>query len=178
MNALALGGADCLWDDVARSEDLLGEGWWDTVVACNEAGRDWPHRLDHYVSLHPEKLLRLWAPERESDEYETWSDPKRGDRGPADTDHHLDNWGGSSGLFCVQVALEVGAERVVCCGMPMTSDPHYFGRAEWDEYDNFRAAWKERAQDLKPDVRSCSGWTRELLGAPTPEWLARDRATA
>lgn len=170
MNALCLGAADCVWDDVAESEAILGERWWDIAVACNRAGVDWPHRLDHYVSLHPEKLLSIWAPQREADDYETWSDPNRGERGAAPTDHHLENWGGSSGLFAVQVALEVGADRIVACGMPLNTQPHYHGRAEWDAYDAFRPAWERHVDDLRY-VRSMSGWTAELLGRPDTEWL-------
>lgn len=171
MNALALGGADGVWQDVERSEAILGEQWWGLVVACNRAGVDWPGRLDAWCSLHPEKLLSVWAPARITDEYETWSDPNRGERGAAPTDHHLDNWGGSSGLFAVQVALEVGADRVVACGMPMDRRAHYHGTAAWTEYENFRAAWERKADELEPHVKSMSGWTRELLGTPTRAWI-------
>lgn len=171
MKALCLGAADCLWDDVAASGDILGDDWWDIVVACNRAGVDWPGHLDHWVSLHPEKLLALWVPEREgNDDYVTWSDPNRGERGPAPTDRHLDNWGGSSGLFAVQVAAEVGADRVVACGMPLDRSPHYHGRAEWDAADAFRPAWERRIDEMA-DVRSMSGWTAELVGRPDADWI-------
>lgn len=167
MRAICLGGADCLWSDVLGSERILGTRWWDIVVACNDAGRDWPHRLDHWVSLHPEKLLKVWTPERPGG-YETWSDPNR-QRGPAPTDHHLDNWGGSSGLFCVQVALEVGASYVVACGMPMDARPHYFGTKEWGPWEQYRDAWDRHADEMGV-VRSMSGWTAELLGRPDEQW--------
>lgn len=177
MNALALGGADCVWDDVAASEALLGEAWWDIVVACNDAGAAWPERLDHWVSLHPDKLEHVWKPRREGNQdYETWSNLHRGDKDPGPTDHHLENWGGSSGLFCVTVALEVGADRIVVCGMPMESQPHFHGINPWEEWSSFRQAWEDHHEEMDGRVRSMSGWTRQLLGAPSPEWLAAGAA--
>lgn len=186
VNALALGGADCLWDDVARSEELLGEGWWDTAIACNEAGAAWPERLDHWASLHPDKLKRIWMPKRDgNDDYEVWTDPRSGRTDPEAAqdnsdvaDRLLNNWGGSSGLFCVQIADEIGAERILVCGMPMEAQPHFHGRAEWTAFEGFREAWEENLSEYGDRTRSMSGWTAELLGGPTRDWLARDRATA
>jgi hypothetical protein len=178
--AIVLGGAACVWADVGASETLLGPEWWDLVVAANDIGCVWPRRLDHWCSLHANKLDG-WTREREKlghpDGYVTWAKkgkkPRGVDRGVA---HRYG--GGSSGLLAVSVALEAGAHRIVCCGVPMTRDGYFSESVEHPQGKTFSSAdshwrkWRLHSAELARHVRSMSGRTRELLGAPDPEWLA------
>lgn len=79
--------------------------------------------------------------------------------------------GGSSGMLGVQVAQQMGAERIVICGIPMTNTPRFDDAKGWEEAGSYLDAWEKGRDDLKGYVRSMSGWTQELLGAPTVEWL-------
>ena len=168
MRALVLGGAACVWADV---DAALGLGEFDMVVACNDIGALWPGRLDHWASLHPERLPK-WESERRARGYPggwvTWA--HRAHKGIArDTGG---DWAGSSGLLAVRVALEVGASRVVLAGVPLDRDAgHVVRQAAWPSADAFRKGWKRHEADLI-GVRSMSGWTREFLGAPDEVWLA------
>lgn len=177
-HCVILGGASCVWDDVTALEEIYGKEWDGLVIAANDIGAHWPRRLDHWVTLHAYKLGR-WAELRKRygfpDGYVTWGrdnavpEPRR-------TDSVLVPWGGAcSGLFAVQVAEELGCVRTVLCGIPMTVTPHFAETterfaAEWHGAGGYWAAW-QRHRDLMPCVRSMSGRTQELLGAPQKEWL-------
>jgi len=88
--------------------------------------------------------------------------------------------GGSSGMLAVQVALALGCTKVMLCGMPMTPTPHFEQSAEfdaahtvWSEADGHWRSWLRVHQHgwFEDRVRSTSGRTRDLFGAPTREWL-------
>lgn len=183
---MILGGAECVWRDVAALESLTGT-WGGLVIAVNDVGVHWTRRLDHWVSLHPEKLVRgdtshprrwPWVRQRahngHPNGYETWCrNTKR-----ANVDHRIAAWsGGSSGLLAVNVARELGCTHLILCGVPMTRAPHFVesgvhvkGR-KWTPADSHWKKWLAHEKDMQGWVKSMSGRTRELLGAPTAEWL-------
>lgn len=129
------------------------------------------------MTLHPEEMA--WRRARRErygypGGFETWTRPvPRGlEHLTAPVDHLIDGWGGgSSGFLAVGVARELGL-RAVLCGVPMDARPHV-GRtgAPWNGHASYLGPWTERQAALAPHVRSLSGWTRELFGAPDPAWL-------
>ena len=190
--ALVLGGADCVWRDVAVLETLIGGFWPGLVIAVNDVGEVWPRRIDHWATVHPENLLTPRG----------WENPDKGQHGwlgyrlsqgltpPGLTWCHAKraNWpnidrtlaqmgSGSSGLFGVAVALEVGADAIVLCGISMDDRPHFAESRKhkpgtpWTGNGAHRRAWTKNLATLKPVVRSMSGWTRELLGPPSPDMV-------
>lgn len=167
-NALILGGAECVHDDLER----LGE--WDAVVfACNDFAANYPGTVDHFCTLHAEKLER-WRKTRKdkglNTDFEAHTHKRRALCG--DVTLHTE-WGGSSGLFCVKVALELGFDRLVLCGVPLDPQHHFDRQRDWVDCFHYRKHWQKRLDLFKPFTRSMSGWTRELLGAPDEEWLGR-----
>lgn len=172
-DAIVLGSAECMMHDVQQIAEWAHETK-PLIIAVNDAGWLWPGPLDHWVTLHAENLP-AWQKKRPPDGYRTWSRPKPDG---IETDHRLSHWGvGSSGLFAVTVALHLGCERVVLCGMPMDSRPYACEHAKWDdvwpesEVGIHRDGWTYHLPKMEGRVKSLSGWTRELLGAPTEEWL-------
>jgi len=74
---------------------------------------------------------------------------------------------GSSTLLGVQAAIQVlGYDRIILCGCPLTGKS-----AKGNGYESFRNGWEPRRGMLTDRVRSMSGWTAELLGKPTEEWI-------
>lgn len=150
----------------------------DLVIACNHAGRD-QRRVDHWCTMHPDlfpmwikarhvaglpRVRKLWHPEHRRSPIESRS---------------VRSWGGSSGLLCVAVAYELGCSHVVLAGIPMLpNNRHYDRTARWNEARQYHAAWKAKLPDLEGRVRSLSGWTRQILGEPTMEWLNGNDGTA
>lgn len=74
---------------------------------------------------------------------------------------------GSSSLLGVLAGIKMGYCRIVLAGCPLT------GKNERGaSYDSFREGWEKKLGSIKEKTRSMSGWTREILGPPTDEWLA------
>lgn len=176
--ALVLGGADCVWQDVLTVERELTGPWEGLVIAANDIGAHWPRALDHWVTLHPDHFNEwtlLRAQHGFAPGYATWS---RWYRPDIAVDYRVCPWGGgSSGFFAMQVALELGCTHVVLCGIPMTRTPHFAETTMtfhkiWLAANAHWKAWEDHRDKLGDRVKSLSGRTRALLGAPTREWLA------
>ena len=76
-------------------------------------------------------------------------------------------------MLCVAVAWELGVERIVLAGVPLRKlEGHYDDPAPWWEARQYWPVWEQRRPQLQARVRSLSGWTADLLGLPTREWLA------
>jgi len=184
VNALVLGAAACVWDDYARITQIYGP--WDGPILCvNRTGCWWPYRMEHWVTQHPERLA-AWQRIRVENGYSTRRGPARPGEPPAEytvwssedrlaldwVDELIENWAMSSGGAAVTVARHrVSADRVVLCGVPMDNRKHFHTDNRWTGADGFVKKWEERAGQLRGFVRSLSGWTAELLGEPTLEWL-------
>jgi hypothetical protein len=64
-------------------------------------------------------------------------------------------------------------------GIPMTSEGgRYDDKKQWPEAIVQRRAWEAHKPELLGRVKSFSGWTRELLGEPTAEWLRGETVAA
>jgi hypothetical protein len=175
--ALVLGGAACLQDDL---DAALALGEFDGVVAANDAGAWWPGLLDGWCSLHPQKLAK-WCAARAERGYPPASrlfghqNETRKTPGTEYTDHRFPGQlhPGSSGLFALKVALyDLGFSRAVCCGMPMDMQPHFYGGQGWNGAKSHLKGWLEALPTIKSRARSMGGWTADLLGWPTAEWVA------
>jgi hypothetical protein len=159
---LILGGAKCVWSDI----ESLGDAIPSDVAAVNDIGAHWPGPLVFWASLHPRKLPP-WEKQRRNNNYPNGYIRYGNKHGLPLCDKVIADWGGSSGLFAVKVALELGYEDIILAGIPMQAEAgHFFNKAEWAECTRYRAAWIKRQKWLSQFVSSCSGWTRDLLGAP------------
>lgn len=170
--AIVLGGGGTLWDDIEQARALFEP---DLVIACNHAGRDYPGRVDHWVTMHPD-LRSRWTGERIKNGFppagRLWHPRHRGIQ-PDST--AIESWAGSSGMLCVAVAYELRCSHIVLCGVPMDKMAgHYDDPKPWTEARQYHAVWERLRPRIKGRVRSMSGWTRDRLGAPTEEWLNAD----
>lgn len=179
--ALAIGSAKEVWDEVRAAHELCD---YDEYYVCKMTGIEWDMGRFHWVTLHPEYMAEYKRLRRERglpDCYEVVAplidEIGRHHEHPVDRRHSYRFEGmtssGASGLFAVKVALDDGADRVVCAGIPMLKDSgHFFRGKPWEQVDSFRLGWERSLPHIKDKVRSLSGWTKELLGMPTPEWLS------
>jgi len=169
--ALCLGGALCVWDDLARARALIGDAR-HIMVACNYAGIQYDGHLDAWVSLHPERM-RPWMAERAArggnSDYRVFGQSRRCNS-PGEVISQI--WNGSSGLYAAQIALRVlGCGAAVLCGVPMESAAqHIHWPGDWTDPDKYRAGF-EQARAEGANIRSMSGWTRTLFGAPSRRWI-------
>lgn len=175
-----LGSASCVWADVEAALDL---GEFSGVVGCNDVGVHWPGVMDAWVSLHASQF-RMWVERRRR----RGLDPHNmlvghaDERGNPQPKAQVDlstayrfpgqDRSGSSGLFAGKVALDdLGFDKIVFCGVPMTATPHFTDAVAWSAAAEHRKGWQQSAPHLKDRARSMSGWTAELLGTPDEDWL-------
>lgn len=173
--AIVLGGGESVDSDYTEAIKLCAEAESDPIVFYIN---DQIPRFDGpgvAVSLHPEKL-EVWLNERKEKALpspdQVWAHSKGAPRANGQVTDHTDDWAGSSGLFAVKVALELGYRKIILCGVPM--DPvqkHFIRHAYWNAVHPFRPAWERNHQKIAPYVRSFSGWTAQRLGRPSVEFL-------
>jgi hypothetical protein len=176
--AVVIGGAECVHRDYAALRALIPacDFMWHNdrlnYFVCNDMIAEFAQPIDHAVTLHPHKL-RGWLRERRArhglDVARAWCHRQNvvGFTG------YATDWHGSSGLFAVKIAREeLRHDRIILCGVPMTvQGGHFRRRQRWVACHGFRPAWERRLPELRPFVRSMSGWTLEILGAPDRAWL-------
>jgi hypothetical protein len=85
------------------------------------------------------------------------------------------NGNGTSSLGAVLTAVALGYDRIVICGVPLDDGPHFFD-PPWatcnftnevgTRQDGKMIHWQTTSRAFKGKVRSMSGRTCELLGAP------------
>lgn len=161
MIALILGGAPSVWHELSEASGLI----WPRrhiVVAANLAGIALGDRIDGWATEHADELPGWMARRQGNDDYRTFT--------PADV---TPRWDGSSGLFALQCALfEMGASAAILCGVPMDSGAGHFSvPGPWALTTNYRRAFQAALPEIGGRVRSMSGWTADLLGAPTATWV-------
>lgn len=170
-------GARCVWDDLA----LLGvrnEHNELHVMAVNDISMHLPMRVRHLYS-NDRKMIPRWLSARREQITRKF--------GPIEHTHTLRlksgvKWAwpwpghGTSALGATYTGLCMGYSQVILCGCPLDNSPNYFS-PPW-EGRNFTAEvgtrtdgemmyWAQAARKcFRGRVKSMSGRTRELLGAP------------
>lgn len=181
--ALVLGAAACVWDDVEAARRF---GPFAGAVGCNDLGVVWPGRLDAWVTLHAD-LFGGYVSQRQArglpphhrllvKQNALESEPKLSPAVTGGTDPMFpgQTFSGTSGLFAAKVALiDLGYDRAILCGMPISDEMGHLENATkpWVGAVVHRQGWLQALPEIKDRVRSMSGWTQGLLGAPTHEWL-------
>lgn len=173
--ALVIGGAQCVWNDIKSALNLFKP---DLVIAINDIGVEWPQNLDHWVSYHSDQLLK-WVDKRKElglpPAKQLWTGPAYPRGVVPSVMKSLPCYGGSSGFLAVTLGVEIEHCKVILAGVPMDpAMPHFnqkFKGAPWIDGRNYQKHWLENQNKLKDDVRSFSGYTRQLFGEPTKEWI-------
>lgn len=166
---VAVGGGlyETVWDDFAKVRPWKGE-----IMVVNDVGMHLHDRVRHWVTLHPE-YMPGWMAFRRGHLYGSGDQPmthsNKGKPG-VDVIWPMGQLGGTSGLYACFIALLLGYNEIVLAGIPMTGSGHYFDPPWYASQFGDRASemvWRWAATNVfEGRVKSLSGWTRELLGAP------------
>lgn len=153
---LVIGTAGTVW------EDLDGLGRVDRIIVVNRMGLDYPDRVDAWIGNGTDAEHDIWRRQRP-------------DRAGILYGGDL-NIGGDAALYAARLAISSGASGVILAGVPLQiAAGHYRAAAPSALLTSYLAAWKawyDAMSVARDRVRSCSGATRDLFGAPTVEWLA------
>ena len=176
------GSASGMWDQLASAVNLVGINEHIRIAGLNVAGIFVPHLDDWFITSMCNVKPMIGVRESIS---------PVGDCGMSETTVHTPGqvflptlcekhryWPvttkGTISMFAIRVLSSMGYNRMILAGVPLDDKAGYFYRAPWEQFGmsaESRAYWVEAVAQLKPYVRSMGGWTQELLGAPTLEWL-------
>lgn len=171
--AIIIGSAKSVYDDLAEATALVVP---DFVVAVNHAGIEF-ERVDHWATCHVDDFP-TWLAERRAKGYADpalWTD----DAKPASLPAPLNSMGirfapyaeGSSGELGISVALVLGADRIIGCGMPLENGPHFYEGDDFSWDAAYQSNWKQIIPTWQDRVRFMSGWSAQAVGKPTKAWL-------
>ena len=171
---LCAGGA-CVWDDLA----LLGirkESASIHFMAVNDIAMHLPMKVRHLYS-NDHRMIPFWMGARRHQYIRT--------HGLIEYTHSNQTGGqhtwpwpghGTSALGAVYTGIAMGYNPIILCGCPLDDSPNYFSpswekrnfsREVSEQVDGNLAYWSGAARKcFKGRVKSMSGRTRELLGAP------------
>ena len=181
---VAVGGGlyETVWDDYARAcpfdeQNGRRRPWKGEIMVVNDVGQHLHDRVRHWVTLHPE-YMPGWMAFRRGHLYGSGDQPMtHGAKAKPGIDvlWNMTQLGGTSGLFACLVALLLGYDEITLCGIPMTGSGHYFDPPWYgSEFADrpTQSVWKWAALNVfEGKVKSLSGWTKQLLGAPA--WAER-----
>lgn len=168
-------GAKCIWDDLALL-NVRAETSDTHILAVNDVVMHLPMRVRHLYSNDHRKIPHWLGARR--DQYTRAY-------GPIEYVHSNRvgaryNWPwpghGTSLLGAVYTGLAMGYAPIVICGGPLDNSPNYFS-PDWElrnftrevgtKPDGTMQYWAQAAAKcFRGRVKSMSGRTRELLGAP------------
>jgi hypothetical protein len=179
---VVLGGGRHVWEENRAAHESK---WWldlgytepPRYIAVNDIGAYYPGKIDHWFSLHPAYLpfwmgLRLGHALDEGHRPKLHCHKRKPSTPTIDYEWGLDNNGATSGFYAAQVAVCLGYEHILLVGVPGDNTGRFFD-APWETGNygdrSVTLAWRQMVDKypiLSERVRSVSGWTRELFGAP------------
>ena len=160
--ALVCGSAATLLEDYYRAKELRPDA--DTIIV-NDVSEIL--KGDLLYTLHPEKLDK-WVQWQKTAFGHTI--PTYSYKAPADFIFPLSGSSGSSGWSGAKLGLLMGYPEVILCGVPLLPIP-YSKRGPAQDFMSQRGldTYRRGVLDdlhLHAQIKSMSGWTREVLGEP------------
>lgn len=178
--AVILANAACIWADIRKLPAHDG------VIAINDIGAYYRHKVHHWVSYHDSCL----PPFREVRRSKNRNDPilhahfledsLSGQRQEDVNYWNLTYHYSTSGILAVLIGLLLGYDKLILAGMPADNTPDFWqDPTVWNSQGTKvrHKLWQivmDRVPDIKRCTRSLSGNTMEWLGYPDAEWL-RDK---
>jgi hypothetical protein len=159
-----LGSAPCMTRDMGCAEELLySKTKYEVMVIGLTSMKMYYGPVKYVATYHPDQIQEIrnishWPVKIISH--------KKGESGADIYEPHVGKTG-SSALLGVRAGIRLGFTHIILCGCPLLGK-----NAQGKRYNKmFSPGWMDAYETIKNHVRSMSGWTMELLGNPTEEWL-------
>lgn len=177
MLAIVLGSSALALEEFRAAQSFLDERGREPHVVCvNDAIRFCPVKPAAFCTVQGGNIPLFLTPDIDLDGVRIFT--RRRVHGVASTVVKT-KWFGTSGLYAVQIALdELKADGVILAGVPIDANagtlaPEHSLMSDAIRVAGYRPEWILALPEIKDRVRSMSGWTRDLLGAPDADWLDR-----
>lgn len=177
VRCLVVGSARNWQEDVEAACELAE---FQKIVVVKRTGIVWPGKVDVWVGLHNEMIESMYN-ERMKNGYPkpekvySWEKPPKVKRITHTTEILFpgQTLSASSGIFGAKVALiDEKYDLAVLCGIPLDPKQGRFDHGkDWTHARSFIEGFNQAVPAMKHRVRSMSGYTQKVLGAPTIDWL-------
>lgn len=179
--AVILANAACVWDDIRKLPAH------DAVIAVNDIGAYYRHKVHHWVSYHDlclQPFLQVRRNKHRNDPqlHAHFLEDMHNNKGQPGVHYwNLTYHYSTSGILAVLVGLLLGYDKLILAGMPADNTPDFWqDPAIWNSQGTKvrHRLWQvvmDRVPEIKRCTRSLSGHTMKWLGAPDNEWLSRER---
>jgi hypothetical protein len=173
-NLIILGSACGVWEDYEKARKTARQF---DVMIINFTSLFYTKAISHLVSLHHDFL----SPLREIRQKVFSSLPHfhtHSNHPDKEVDFvwQFDDYSGSSGLFATRIALALGYNKIILCGIPITNGRNFYHPLDYVNPLGDRAnilSWQKANQEIfKNRVKSMSGNTKIWLGEPTEKWIS------
>jgi len=165
---LLIGFGPCVKDDLFLANAVINGQEFQTMAIGMDVVKMFENRTDYIITNHPEDIPIIKSI-MEKRGYNP--SPIVTPTNAAGTDFILDppyeGPSGSSAIVGSLWALQQGFKKIILCGCPLSGNA-----IEGNPYEAFRPGWQYHFNKVKGRVKSMSGWTAELLGKPTLDWVA------
>lgn len=168
---LILGGGHTMWDDLDRAREICSPD----IIAVNMQGLFVKSEIQHLFSFHwrelplVKQLRKLRFPDDKS--------LVHGQKDKPGIDYAWPTCAVASfsGIGAICLAMLLGYEKIILCGIPMDGGSYYYQPYENKQtWDDGRIKEIHRIKEWAGDcVRSMSGNTADILGKPDEDWLRR-----
>lgn len=168
--AVVVGTAGCVFEDLALLNNLIPNREDYTVYTVNFATM-LPIKPNYICAIHGDYIDTYKAIACIKAEEYGWRKDFYTISTFGHADYIYDDLGvsGTSGRFTASVALEMGYDKVIFVGVPLSGSKRFYGDIRHDYSECLpQVEWQEMDGDK---VKSFSGNTRKLLGEPTESWL-------
>jgi len=180
LRLIIAGSGRCVWDDLEQLHLITAD-----VMCINDMIPFYPGNVHHIASCDGPMLQKWWDSRRQPYKQTFPIIPRvhTVDNGMP-VGKNVEKWafqgGGTSGLFACMVGLNLGYDEIILCGIPIDNSGHFWetpaGKTNFQrEIANSaghirgdgRRFWTRAAEKkFGGKVKSMSGFTRKLLGAP------------
>ena len=172
-NLLVIGSGACVWEDLRHYDQQHGD---QDRMAINDMIGYYPGRLNHGATLHSDKLPGWTFGQYHLTAKGGWPPMQVHSHQKTDQVKHvwpLTRDGGVSGQFAAIIGLLMGYSGVILAGIPCDASPRFFD-PPWQMHPQMglETVFQEwmRLHEAVPLARECirslSGRTKELFGAP------------
>ena len=172
---IIMGGAKCVWDDLKKAKKLIEKH---DLAAVNDIGVHYPERIHHWLSL--ERRISEWYEQRNNNHHpmDVLVHVYYHDR-LLDHKRHINYFWKMekspimSGVFGPIALKALGYKRIILAGIPSDKQPRFFDPPDKDyhPWKCSQGSWLNHKDYFDDTLRSMSGFTKEVFGEPTKEWL-------
>lgn len=155
---IIVGSAPCTQEDLGRLPQVEA----DYMIIGLDAVEKYLGFAKYVATFHPGEIPQIIERRKKAGGNTDWQMISHEQKPGVDIVTPHTGPSGSSAMLGIITGLKFGYEKIICCGCPLDGE---------NKYTAFRGGWTKRLDLIRDKVRSMSGWTRELVGEPTEEWL-------